>query len=129
MFANCQLAGLDLGFPDVCMTPPLPVPVAYANLSFGCMAIPNAPHILFAGTPAHNTATLTPISFGDEPGAYGGVVSGTIMGSSLNITGALTVLTGAFPTTRFGSLTRQNVSNVIGLRALPSQLTIILLAP
>lgn len=129
MFANCQLAGLDLGFPDVCLTPPLPVPIPYANMSLGCMAIPDTPNILIGGLPAHNVATLTPCSFGDEPGALGGVVSGTIMGSSLNITGALTVLLGGFPATRMTSLTIQNVCNTSGIRILPSQLKVIVLAP
>lgn len=130
MFANCQLAGLDLGFPDVCLTPPLPIPIPYANISLGCMAIPNTPNILFAGMPAHNImATITPCSFGDEAGALGGVISGTIVCLSFAITGALTVLIGCFPAARMTSLTVQNLCNVIGIRILPSQLTIIILAP
>lgn len=130
MFANCQLAGLDLGAPDVCLTPPLPVPIPYANVSLGCMAIPNTPTILFAGMPAHNVvATITPCSFGDEAGALGGVASGTIMGPSFAITGALTVLLGGFPAARMTGLTTQNTSNVVGVRLLPSQLTVVILAP
>jgi hypothetical protein len=129
MFANCQLAGLDLGFPDVCLTPPLSIPIPYVNISLGCMAIPETPNVLIGGLPAHNVATPTPCSFGDEPGCLGGIISGTIMCLSLNITGAITVLIGCFPATRMTSLTVQNLCNVIGIRILPSQLTVIILAP
>ncbi len=128
MFANCQLSGLDLALGDVCVTPPLPAPIPYINLSLGAMAIPNAPHILIGGAPAHNIATRTPISFGDEAGCLGGVASGTIMGSSFNTTGALTVLFAGFPATRLTSLTIQNTSNAIGMRVTPSQLTVAILA-
>ncbi|WP_033071533.1 PAAR-like domain-containing protein [Pectobacterium parmentieri] len=60
MFANCQLFGMDLAFPDVCLTPmPAPVPVPYPDIALGPTAIPNALNILFMGMPAHNMATVT----------------------------------------------------------------------
>ena len=31
MFANTQMMGMDMGFPDVCLTPPVPAPVPYPN--------------------------------------------------------------------------------------------------
>lgn len=41
MFANCQMMGLDLAFPDVCKTPPA-LPIPYPNFALGPTAIPNA---------------------------------------------------------------------------------------
>ena len=36
MFANCQLFGVDLAFPDVCLTPtPAPVPIPYPDIARG----------------------------------------------------------------------------------------------
>ncbi|WP_134888371.1 PAAR-like domain-containing protein, partial [Cronobacter sakazakii] len=43
MFANCQLFGMDLAFPDVCLTPmPAPTPIPYPDIALGPTAIPNA---------------------------------------------------------------------------------------
>ena len=74
MFANCQLMGTDMGFPDVCITPaaPSPIPVPYPNIAMGPMAIPNCPTILIMGGPAHNLGTTIPMTNGDNniaPGA------------------------------------------------------------
>jgi hypothetical protein len=44
MFANCQLMGMDMAFPDVCKSP---VPIPFPNMALGPMAIPNAWNILF----------------------------------------------------------------------------------
>ncbi|KEY58747.1 DUF4150 domain-containing protein [Serratia sp. DD3] len=126
-FANCQLGGLDFASPDVCLTPPLPLSIPYANSAAGMTAIPNALHIMFAAMPAHNMATIIPATTGNEPGSIGGVASGTVMGSSRHITGVLTFLVAGFPATRLTSLTQQNLTNVAGTRILPSQSTIILM--
>jgi dolichol kinase len=128
-FANCQLGGIDFAFPDICLTPPLPIPVAYPNFGFGFMAIPNVLHILFAALPAHNMGTIIPITFGDEAGSFGGVCSGTVMGPSRHITGVLTFFIAGFPATRVSSLTQQNLTNAIGMRILCSQPKIILMCP
>ena len=69
MFANCQAGGVDMALPDVCLTPsPLPIPVPYVNVASGTMAIPNALNILFMGMPAHNMATIIPLTSGDNGG-------------------------------------------------------------
>lgn len=98
MFANCQLFGVDLAFPDVCLTPmPAPTPIPYPDIALGPTAIPNAFNILFMGMPAHNMATITPLTNGDNPGVATGVASGTVMGPSRHLTGAFTVLLKALP--------------------------------
>ena len=94
MFANSQLMGMDLAFPDVCLTPmPVPTPIPYPDMAFGPTAIPVCWNILYQCVPAHNmVATVTPITLGDTPGVALGVASGTVMGPSRHITGAFTML-------------------------------------
>ncbi|WP_434525881.1 DUF4150 domain-containing protein [Photorhabdus asymbiotica] len=128
MFANCQLFGMDLAFPDVCMTPlPVPVPVPYPNMTLGLMATPHTYKVLFMGMPAHNMATVTNSSFGDNPGINLGIVSGTVMGPSRHLIGSFTTLIKGFPATRVTSLSLQNNTNMIGMRLIPSQLKVLLL--
>jgi hypothetical protein len=124
--ANCHLAGIDFAIVDVCITPPV-VPIPYPNVAYGCNAIPNVQHIFFCAMPAHNLPTPIPFTFGDWPGLLGGVCSGTVGGPSRHITCVLTFLVAGFPATRLTCLTQQNLTNVIGLRIFPSQLTIWLL--
>ncbi|MBH2995948.1 DUF4150 domain-containing protein, partial [Serratia marcescens] len=117
MFANSQMIGVDLAFPDVCLTPsPAPVPVPYPDIALAPTAIPNAFNILFVGTPAHNMATVTPLTNGDNPGVATGVASGTVMGPSRHLTGAFTVLLKGTPATRLTSLSLQNSTNALGMR-------------
>lgn len=127
MFANAQMMGVDLAFPDVCKTPPA-LPIPYPNIALGPTAIPNAWNILYGGTPAHNMATVTPITLGDQPGVLGGMISQTFMQQSRHLTGAFTVLLKGTPATRVTSVTLQNRCNIVGMRLVPSQLKVLVLA-
>lgn len=131
MFANCQLMGTDMAFPDVCMTPaaPSPIPVPYPNIAMGPMAIPNCPTVLIMGGPVHNLATTIPMTNGDNAGVLLGVASGTVMGPSRHTTGANTVLFHGMPATRLTSTTLQNSTNAMGARIVPSQTLVLILAP
>lgn len=131
MFANCQLMGTDMAFPDVCMTPaaPSPIPVPYTDIALGPTAIPSCPTILIMGGPAHNLATTIPMTNGDNPGVLLGVASGTVMGPSRHTTGANTVLFNGMPATRLTSTTMQNSTNAMGARIAPSQTLVLILAP
>jgi len=126
MFANCQLMGVDLGFPDVCKSPVIPIP--YPNIALSCTAIPKAWNILYLCTPAHNLATRTPITNGDNAGVGLGVPVPSVMGESAHTLGAFTMLIKGSPQTRLTSMTRQNRGNVIGMRIVPSQPKILVLA-
>ena len=68
MFANTQMMGLDLGFPDVCLTPPVPVPIPYPDVALGPTAIPSQLRVFILAAPCHNLATVTPLTNGDNPG-------------------------------------------------------------
>ena len=130
MFANSQMMGVDLGFPDVCLTPtPVPVPIPYPNIAMGPMGVPAAYNVLWMCTPAHNMMTTVPLSNGDNAGVAMGVASGLVMGPARPMTAAFTVLVGGMPATRLTSVNIQNSTNCPGMRIVPSQVKVILLAP
>ncbi|OZI29537.1 hypothetical protein CAL18_01080 [Bordetella genomosp. 7] len=127
MFADCQLMGMDLAFPDICKTPPALLPVPYPNFALGPMAIPNVWNTLLMMMPAHNLLTTIPITNGDNPGVALGLISQTVMAQARRITCVPNVLFGCIPATRLTGLTIQNTINARGMRVLPSQLKVVLL--
>ncbi|MBI4957281.1 MAG: DUF4150 domain-containing protein [Myxococcales bacterium] len=131
MFANSQMMGIDTGFPDVCLTPTPagPVPIPYPNIATGPMGVPAAYNVLFMCAPAHNMATVVPLSNGDNAGVATGVASGMVMGPDRHLTAAFTVLVSCMPATRLTSVSLQNSTNCPGARIVPSQVKVILLAP
>jgi hypothetical protein len=131
MFANTQMMGMDMAFPDVCLTPavPSPIPIPYPNIAMAPTAIPSQMTVLIMAMPAHNLGTITPMTQGDDPGVGLGVASGMVMGPSRHLTGSFTVLFGGMPATRLTSMSLQNSTNAPGARLVPSQPTVLLLAP
>ena len=131
MFANSQMMGMDLAFPDVCLTPagPVVVPIPYPNIAMGPTAIPSQMIVLIEAMPAHNLGTVTPLTNGDNAGVAMGVASGLVMGPSRHLTAAFTVLFGGMPATRLTSMSLQNSTNAPGARLVPSQVKVLLLAP
>lgn len=129
MFSNTQMMGLDIGFPDVCLTPPALTPVPYPDLALGPTAIPVCFNILHCFAPVHNLMTITPITNGDNLGIATGVISHTVMGPSMPRTGAFTFLNRFAPTTRLTSINTQNSINTMGMRVVPSQPKVLVLAP
>ena len=131
MFANCQMGGQDMGFPDVCLTPsPVgPVPIPYPNIAMGPMGVGAAYNVLLCAAPAHNMSTSIPLTNGDNAGLATGVASGMVMGPSRSVTAAFTVLMGGSPVTRLSSMSIQNSTNCPGCRIAPSQDKVLILAP
>lgn len=131
MFANCQMSGTDIGFPDVCLTPAgtAVVPVTYPNTAQGSLGSPAAYTVLYSCMPAHNMSTMVAMTNGDEAGVSCGVASGTVMGPSRHLTAAFTVLIGGLPVTRMTSVSLQNSTNCPGARLSPSQTKVLVLAP
>jgi hypothetical protein len=130
MFMNSQMGGMDLGLPDVCLTPvPIPVPVPYPNIAMGPTAIPSQTKVFIMAMPAHNMGTMTPLTNGDNAGVALGVASGTVMGPSRHLTGAFTVLLEGMPATRVTSMSLQNSTNAPGVRLVPSQTKVLVPAP
>jgi hypothetical protein len=132
MFANTQMSGMDIGGPDVCLTPAAagaPVPVPYPNMASGSMGTPAVYNVLIGCAPAHNLGTSVPMTNGDNAGVNMGVASGTVMGPSRHLTGAFTVLIGGMPASRMTSSSLQNSTNAPGARVVPSQVKVLILAP
>ena len=131
MFANNQLGGMDMGFPDVCLTPVagVPTPIPYPNIAMGPMGAPAVYNVLMGGAPAHNFGTTVTMTNGDNAGVNMGVASGTVMGPSRHLTAAFTVLVGGQPATRLLSTSLQNSTNCPGVRVVPSQVSVLILAP
>jgi len=125
------MMGMDMGFPDVCLTPsPVgPVPIPYPNIAMGPTAVPSQVKVLIMAMPAHNMSTTIPLTNGDNAGVSMGVASGTVMGPSRHLTAAFTVLVGGMPATRMTSMSLQNSTNCPGCRVVPSQVKVLLLAP
>ncbi|AGP35739.1 type VI secretion protein [Sorangium cellulosum So0157-2] len=124
------MMGVDLGLPDVCLTPtPAPVPVPYPNIAAGPMGVPAVYNVLFMAAPAHNLATTIPLTNGDNAGVAMGVASGTVMGPSRHLTGAFSVLIRGMPASRLTSMSLQNSTNCPGMRVVPSQVKVLMLAP
>lgn len=132
MFANTQMGGMSLGFPDVCLTPipspagPIPTPLPYPNIAMGMMGIPAVYVVLFGGAPAENLLTMSPMSSGNEAGVMGGVASGVFIGPDHYIMGSFKVLVGGMFATRMTSMTIQNSTNCPGISLVPAQVTVIL---
>lgn len=131
MFANCQMGGQDMGFPDVCLTPSPagPVPIPYPNIAMGPTAVGAAYNILLSAMPAHNMSTSIPMTNGDNAGVATGVASGMVMGPARHLTGSFTVLMGGMPATKLTSMSLQNSTNCPGCRIAPSQTKVLMLAP
>ena len=129
MFANTQMMGVDIGFPDVCMTPPAAVPNPYPNIALGPMTVPAVYNVLMFCAPAHNMFSTVVMTNGDNTGVMLGVASGMVMGPSRRLTAAFTCIVGGAPLTRLTSLGIQNSTNCPGIRLVPSQPNVLVLAP
>ena len=68
--ASNRGVGMNMGFPDVCLTPavPSPVPIPYPNMAMNAMAVPFVPNIMLSMMPALNMASVIPMTMGAEPG-------------------------------------------------------------
>jgi hypothetical protein len=128
MFSTTQMMGLDFGLPDVCKLPTL-IPVPFPNIALPEMAIGAAYNILNVCAPAHTLVTTIPLTQGDDAGLLGGLISQTDMGPSRRVTASFTILLDGMPATRLTSMGPQNLINCPGITLVPSQLTVLYLAP
>ncbi|PKN31090.1 MAG: type VI secretion protein [Deltaproteobacteria bacterium HGW-Deltaproteobacteria-21] len=131
MFQNTMGGGMNLGFPDVCLTPsPVgPVPIPYPNMSMGptTVAPTTALTVLTDFMPSCNLMSMTATSVGDSTGVAMGVASGMIMGPTHNVLGSFTVLKQGVPAARMTTMTIQNNTNCPGISLVPSQVTVLTL--
>ncbi|MEA1936192.1 MAG: DUF4150 domain-containing protein [Thermodesulfobacteriota bacterium] len=133
MFMLSMGAGMNLGFPDVCLTPagPAVVPVPYPDIAMTATTAPAAYNVLVDCMPTVNLLSKGLMSNGDEAGVLGGVVSHLIDGQTEYIVGCFTILVDGVPAQRMTSVTGQNAMGVMpncpGMCLCPSQVTVLTL--
>lgn len=132
MFMLTTGPGMNFGFPDVCITPAaLGAPLPYPNINMSTLSAPVVPNVLVDCMPTVNLLSKGVLSFGDEAGTAGGVVSHLIDGQTDYMVGCTTILVGGAPAQRLTSVTGQNslgmMPNCIGMTIVPSQITVLTL--
>jgi len=132
MFMLTTGPGMNFGFPDVCITPEAAgAPLPYPNFNMSILSEPVVPNVLVDCMPTINLLSKGVLSFGDEAGTAGGVVSHLIDGQTEYIVGCTTILVGGAPAQRLTSITGQNslgmLPNCMGSCIVPSQVTVLTL--
>lgn len=135
MFMLSMGAAMDLGFPDVCLTPiptpvgPVPAPIPYPDIGMSATSSPAAYNVLVDCMPALNQMSEGLVSVGDDTGIYRGVVSHDISGETVYLVGCFTILVDGVPAQRLCSVTGQNAIGVLpnspGMCLTPSQVTVL----
>jgi hypothetical protein len=105
--------------PDVCKTPPTPIPVPYPNISFSKDLVKGSTTVFADGG---NSIAIKPSEFatsiGDEPGTAGGVVSGVNMKESTWITYSFDVFIEGENVCRLTDKKFQNHKNTVDMGGL-----------
>lgn len=133
MFALSMGAGMDMCFPDVCLTPTPagPVPIPYPNTAMSSSSSPVATTVLVECTPAINQMSKGLVSIGDQGGLNTGVVSHMVGGQACYTVGCFSIMLGGAPAQRLTSVTGQNClgasPNGVGACIAPSQTTLLTL--
>jgi len=133
MFRLTMGAGMDLGFPDVCLTPYVGgvIPVPYPDIAMTSTSAPAAYNVLVDCMPTINQLSMGLMSNGDEAGIAGGILSHLIDGQTTYMVGCFTILVDGVPAQRLTSVTGQNslgmFPNASGICLLPSQVTVLTL--
>lgn len=128
MFVATIQAGQATCVPDVCKTPMppgAPVPIPYVNMAQTTLANPTTMKVLVGGSPALTKASKISLSNGDQPGAPGGVVSGSIMGECEFTLASFKVKLQGNPAVRQMDSVKSNKGNTMGALLQPSQTKVI----
>jgi carboxyl-terminal processing protease len=121
--ASNRGAGMNIGFPDVCLTPsgPVVVPVPYPNIAMNSMAASFSPVVKISGVPALNLASTIPMTSGDE----GGVAHWSVKGTGRYIMGNPIVFIDRMPAINLTCPTMGNMgNNPIGAVVVPSAVNV-----
>jgi carboxyl-terminal processing protease len=115
---------MNMGFPDVCLTPsvPAPIPIPYPNMGMHAMAVPFCPTILNMMMPALNMGSIIPMTLGDQPG----VANPLFMQLGMFTMGSPKVILQGMPAVTLASMTAGNaMNNPVGGVTLPGAPTIL----
>ncbi|MGD0526017.1 MAG: S41 family peptidase [Polyangiaceae bacterium] len=110
--------GMNMGFPDVCVTPvgPVPTPIPYPNMALNATAVPFAATVLISFVPGLNIGAEMPMTLGDQAG-----VESPFMGPGRYTTGNPTVMVEALPGVNLLCPTTGNdFINALGAVTVPS---------
>ena len=121
--ASNKGAGMNLGFPDVCLTPagPVPVPIPYPNMAMNAMAAPFCPTILLTCVPALNMGSIIPMTMGMQPG----VANPLYMQMGMYTMGNPMILLQGLPAINLTCPTTGNaMNNAVGAVLVPSVTTV-----
>lgn len=117
--ASNKGSGMNMGFPDVCLTPaaPSPVPIPYPNMANHAMASPFCSTILLSMMPALNTSSQIPLTSGDDAGTANPLFkqSGAFTQGSSKV-----MLQGSPAITLTCQTTGNNNNNSVGIVSVPS---------
>lgn len=117
--ASNKGVGMNMGFPDPCLTMvgPVPTPVPYPNMAMNALAAVFSPNIFLTMMPALNMSSLIPMTMGDEAGALN-VIFKMMGGYSM---GNPKILVNCLPGINLGCTTFGNLmNNPIGAALVPS---------
>jgi carboxyl-terminal processing protease len=118
--ASNKGAGMNIGFPDVCLTPAPPappIPVPYPNMALNAQAVPFAITVKVSGVNALNMGSMVPLTTGDE----GGVAHATIKGPGRYTIGNMVVHVEALPgANALLPTTGNNMNDGLGAAVVPS---------
>lgn len=121
MYVSVFGNGMAMANPDVCMVPPFAIPTPFPNLGQNAMAVPTYFTIATLGMPELTITAMYAITNGDQAGAMGGVMSGTIMGPGRPLMGSQVCFVAGQPVWRLTDPTMQNLSNAPGVTMAPGQ--------
>jgi carboxyl-terminal processing protease len=122
--ASVSGPGMNMGFPDVCLTPsfPAPIPIPYPNMGMHAMATPFCPTILLGMMPALNMGSIIPMTLGDQPG----VANPLFMQMGMFTMGSPTVMLSGMPAITLTSTTTGNdMNNPVGAVLVPGMPTVL----
>lgn len=115
--ASNRGVGMNIGFPDVCLTPPVAAPIPYPNFGLNVLAAPFAVNVFLAMMPALNMASKIVMTMGDEPGVMGPwikMMGAYIMGNPIVMIDGLPGINLLCPTTG------NNMNDALGAVLVPS---------
>lgn len=122
--ASNRGVGMNIGFPDVCLTPafPAPIPIPYPNFALNAQAAPFSVLVMITMVNALNMASKIPITFGDDPGTAHPMfkqMGAYTMGNPIVFIEKLPGITLLCPTTG------NNMNNPIGAVLVPSAVNVL----
>ncbi len=122
--ASNRGAGMNIGFPDVCLTPaaPAPIPVPYPNIGMNAQAQAFSLTVKISGVNALNQGSIISMTSGDEAGSAHPMIKGMgkyTMGNPLVNIDKLPAINLGLPTT--GNM----MNNGLGLVAVPSAVNVL----